>query len=178
MKCDVCHLPATVHYTTIERNQPTESHLCELCASRNLAIAETRKRAQQLAPKPPPAPLARLAPRSPVIPLPYQTRSSKVPPPAEPKWFATGPGRLQCAACHAELTDTAQTLDRRTQSCPACHTPCLLFTWNDIYVQIIPDRAPATVQEFIAFAQSLPDHEAFLLLLSHLKDLLKALPEP
>jgi hypothetical protein len=177
MKCDVCHLTATVHYTLVEHNHASESHLCELCASRNLAIAEARKHAQRLAPKPPPPPLAKTAAKSPAIPLPYQTRVSKPPSPPEPRWFATGPGRLRCAACNAELTDSTHTLDRRTKCCPACQTPCLLFTWNDTYVQIVPGSAPPAVQEFVAFAQSLPDDEPFLILLSYLKELLADLPE-
>ena len=173
VKCDTCHLPATVQYTFFVSGERCEVHFCERCAQKSEDLKKTRSEVERFRKKlESRVPMAK--PIASAVPLDYRRD-----PPAggSAAWFAAGWRSLLCAACGQRIEDTTGTFDLRTRSCPSCGVGSILFTWVDRFVQIIPDYAPPTMGEFIAHIRSLSTEESAIEFLSHLQDLFDALRE-
>jgi len=147
--------------------------LCERCASANPSVREEREDAARLlnhghvgSIPPNPADDAGV--------LPYERPDES---PDDVPWFATGARALSCAACGHRIKNPSRSLDLSTRPCPSCGVACLLFTWVDTLVQIIPERTPAAFQEVLAVLRNSPVDEVALDVLTRFADLFRAIDE-
>lgn len=80
-------------------------------------------------------------------------------------WFNRSDGRetsIKCVACGENFCMEVASLDHHPSVCPKCGVECLLFSFPDFHLQIVPDQAPEPLGRTIRWMQENLDELDFV----------------